>query len=135
MQSIVTLTSLIAFISYLGIGLALLIAAVVAVALVTPHRDFTLIRQGNTAASLAFSGTLIGIALPLQAAIAHAVSLIDAAVWGGLAALVQIVAYLLARAVVPGISRQITEDKISAGVLAAGISIAVGLLNAASMTP
>lgn len=135
MQSIVTLTSLIAFFSYLGIGLALLIAAVVAVALVTPHRDFTLIRQGNTAASLAFSGTLIGIALPLQAAIAHSVSLIDAAVWGGLAALVQIVAYLLARAMVPGISRQITEGKISAGVLAAGISIAVGLLNAASMTP
>ena len=45
------------------------------------------------------------------------------------------IAYLLARAVVGGISRQITENVSAAGVFAASTSIAVGLINAAAMTP
>lgn len=135
MNHLITAQSLAAFLAYFGTGLGVLIAAVVVVALITPHRDFTLIRQGNAAAATAFAGTLVGVALPLHAAISHSVNLADAAIWGAVATVVQIVAYLLARAVVGGVSRQITENTISAGIFAAGISIAVGLINAASMTP
>lgn len=135
MQHVITAESFTAFLAYFGTGLAILIAAVVLVALVTPHRDFTLIRQGNTAAATAFAGTLVGIALPLHAAIMHSVSLVDAAIWGGVAAVVQVVAYLLARLVVGGISRQITDNVAAAGIFSAGVSIAVGLVNASAMTP
>ncbi|MBP1473426.1 DUF350 domain-containing protein [Frateuria sp. MAH-13] len=135
MNHIITAESFVAFLAYFGTGLGVLIAAVVVVALITPHRDFTLIRQGNAAAATAFAGTLVGVALPLHAAISHSVNLADAAIWGAVATVLQIVAYLLARAVVGGVSRQITENTVSAGIFAAGISIAVGLINAASMTP
>ena len=135
MNAVITAQSFTAFLAFFGAGLGILILAVVAVALITPHRDFTLIRQGNVAASTAFGGTLIGLALPLHAAIIHSVSLADAAIWGLVAAVVQIIAYLLARAVVGGISKQITDNVSAAGIFAACTSIAVGLINAAAMTP
>lgn len=135
MNAVINAQSFTAFLAFFGAGLAILIIAVIAVALVTPHRDFTLIREGNVAASTAFGGTLIGLALPLHAAITHAVSLADAAIWGLIAAVVQVIAYLLARAVVGGISKQITDNVSAAGIFAASTSIAVGLINAAAMTP
>lgn len=135
MNTVIDAQTFTAFLAFFGAGLAILILAVIAVALVTPHRDFTLIREGNVAASTAFGGTLIGLALPIHAAITHSVSLADAAIWGLVAAVVQVVAYLLARAVVGGISRQITDNVSSAGIFAASTSIAVGLINAAAMTP
>lgn len=135
MSPVITAPSILEFLGYFGIGILLLLAAVAIVALITPHRDFTLIRQGNTAAATAFAGTLVGVAIPLQSAISHSVSLVDAIIWGGVATIIQVVAYLLARAVVGGISKQITDNVASAGIFAAGISIAVGMINAAAMTP
>ena len=135
MQAAITLDSFLAFLSYFGLGLGLLVAAVAVVALVTPHRDLTLIRNGNAAAATAFAGTLVGIALPLQAAISHSVSLVDATIWGGVCACVQIVAYVLARLVSSRISHQITDNVSAAGIFSAGVSISVGLINAAAITP
>jgi len=135
MQAAISAPSFIAFLTYFGLGLAVLIAAVAIVAMVTPHRDITLIRQGNTAAATAFAGSLIGIALPLHSAISHSSSLIDALIWGAVAAAIQVAAYLLARAISGRISHQITEGVGAAGVFSAGVSIAVGLINAAAMTP
>lgn len=135
MAPVITGDSLLDFVRYFAAGVVLLFAASGIVALITPHRDFTLIRQGNTAAATAFAGTLVGVAIPLQSAISHSVSLMDAVIWGGVASGIQVVAYLLARTMVGGISRQITDNVTSAGIFAAGVSIAVGLINAAAMTP
>lgn len=135
MNAVINAESFTAFAAYFGAGLGILILAVAVVSLITPHREFTLIRQGNLAASTAFGGTLIGLALPVHAAITHSVSLIDALIWGVVAVAVQTIAYFLARAVVRGISTQITDNVVAAGVFAASVSIAVGLINAAAMTP
>ena len=135
MQAAITTSSFLAFLTYFGIGLGVLIVAITIVTLVTPHRDITLIRQGNVAAATAFAGSLIGVALPLHAVISHSVSLLDALIWGAVAAAVQVVAYLIARAVSGRISSQITEGVSAAGVFSAGVAIAVGLVNAAAMTP
>jgi len=135
MNAPITTDSLLSFLAYFGTGLGVLIAAVIVVSLVTPHREFSLIRSGNAAAATAFAGTLVGLALPLHAAITHAVSLLDALVWGAASVVVQLVAYLLARLVSPQLSQQITDNQISAGVFAAGVSISIGLINAAAMTP
>ena len=121
--------------SFLGTGLGVLIVAVVLVTLVTPHKDFTLLRQGNVAAATALAGNLIGVALPLHSAITHSVSLVDALIWGVVACGIQVVAYLLANLVAGRISRQITDNVAAAGIFSAGVSIAVGLINAAAITP
>ncbi|HEY0332706.1 MAG TPA: DUF350 domain-containing protein [Stenotrophomonas sp.] len=131
----IDLQSLLAFLSYFGVGLGVLIASTVIVALITPHRDITLLRQGNAAAATALAGNLIGLALPLHSAISHSVSLVDALIWGVVAAAAQVVAYLLASVVAGRISRQITDNVVAAGIFSAGVSIAVGLINAAAITP
>ncbi len=89
----------------------------------------------NAAAATAFAGTLVGIALPLQAAITHSVSLADAMIWGAVSACIQVVAYALARLVSSRISHQITDNVSAAGIFSAGVSISVGLINAAAITP
>ena len=53
------------FLIYLATSGALLIAFMAAYMLATPQQDLALIRKGNVCASLVFSGTLIGFALPL----------------------------------------------------------------------
>ena len=131
----ISLESFLAFLSYFGLGLGVLAVAVLIVAVITPHRDFTLLRQGNAAAATALAGNLIGIALPLHSAISHSVSLVDALIWGAVAAVVQVVAYLLASLVAGQLSRQITGNVTAAGIFSAGVSIAVGLVNAAAITP
>ena len=131
----INLQSFLAFLSYFGTGLGVLIVAVVLVTLVTPHKDFTLLRQGNVAAATALAGNLIGVALPLHSAITHSVSLVDALIWGVVACGIQVVAYLLANLMAGRISRQITDNVAAAGIFSAGVSIAVGLINAAAITP
>ena len=131
----INLQSFLAFLSYFGTGLGVLIVAVVLVTMVTPHKDFTLLRQGNVAAATALAGNLIGVALPLHSAITHSVSLVDALIWGVVACGIQVVAYLLANLVAGRISRQITDNVAAAGIFSAGVSIAVGLINAAAITP
>lgn len=135
MDAPINAESFLAFLAYFGTGIGVLVAAVVVVAWTTPHHEFRLIRAGNSSAAIAFAGSLVGIALPVDAAISHSVSLLDALIWGAASALIQIVAYLAMRWVSPKLSQQITDNIPAAGIFAAGVSIAVGLINAAAMTP
>ena len=135
MDAPITAQSFLAFLAYFGTGLGVLVVAAIVVSLVTPHHEVRLIRSGNSAAATAFAGTLVGLALPLHAAISNSVSLLDALLWGAVSAAVQIGAYLLTRVVSPKLSHHITENGMAAGILSAGVSISIGLVNAAAMTP
>lgn len=135
MQQAITLDSFLAFLTYFGAGLAVLFVAAAIVLLVTPHSEIRLIRAGNSAAAVAFGGSLIGLALPIHSAISHSVSLLDALIWGVVAAVVQVLAFVIARAASGKLSRQIDEDVLSAGIFSAAIAISVGLVNAAAITP
>ena len=135
MDAPITAQSFLAFLAYFGTGLGVLVVAAIVVSLATPHHEVRLIRSGNSAAAMAFAGTLVGLALPLHAAISNSVSLLDALLWGAVSAAVQIVAYLLTRVVSPKLSHHITENDMAAGILSAGVSISIGLVNAAAMTP
>lgn len=135
MDAPINVESFLAFLAYFGTGIGVLAAAVVVIAWATPHHEFRLIRAGNSSAAIAFAGSLVGVSLPLDAAISHSVSLLDALIWGAVSALIQVVAYLVTRWVSPKLSQQITDNVPAAGIFAAGVSIAVGLINAAAMTP
>ncbi|MET0273871.1 MAG: DUF350 domain-containing protein [Phenylobacterium sp.] len=103
--------------------------------LVTPYRERELIRQGNVAAALALAGALIGYVLPLASALANTVSLFEFVAWAALAGIIQIVAFTVVRLVaMPDVKARIEAGEIAAAVYLMGISIAVGVLNAACMT-
>lgn len=135
MEQAITLQSFLAFLTYFGVGLGVLFAAVAIVLLITPHSEITLIRAGNSAAAVAFSGTLLGLALPIHAVIQHSVSALDALIWGLVAAVVQVLAYFIADFASRTLSKQINDGVLSAGIFSAAIAISVGLINAAAMTP
>jgi putative membrane protein len=101
---------------------------------VTPYREFALIRGGNAAAAASVSGSLLGFVLPLASAVIHSVNPWDMAIWAVVALVVQIVVYLVVRALMPGIVRHIPEGRVGAGVILGAVSLAAGILNAACMT-
>ena len=76
----------------------------------------------------------MGFVLPLASAIVHSVSLLDMAVWGLIALIIQLLAYLIARLLLPNLARDIPAGQIASGVFLAALSLAIGLLNAACMT-
>ncbi|WP_027912200.1 DUF350 domain-containing protein [Pseudomonas sp. URIL14HWK12:I7] len=102
---------------------------------VTPHKEFELIRSGNVAAAIALSGALIGFAIPASNVIAYSISLLDFVVWAVIAAVVQLLAFLVTSLVLKGASARIKNGEIAAGIYIAAVAISVGMLNAACMTP
>ena len=122
------------FIAYMATAVALTLFYVVVYIRVTPHPEIKLIRENNLAASLAFAGSLIGFCLPLASAISNSLSLVDCAVWGIVALIVQIVVFYLVCLPIPKISERIEKGEIASGLWLGVSSLAGGILNAASMT-
>ena len=122
------------FLAYLGTAVVLTLVYIVVYMWVTPHAEITLIRENNPAAALAFAGSLIGFCLPLANTIAGSVSLVDCAIWGLIALVVQILIYYAARVPMPKMSERIENGEMASGVWLGSASLAGGLLNAACMT-
>ena len=117
-------------------GLALVIEAIFAILYmaVTTHHEAALIRKGNTAAAISFGGALLGFTLPLASAIIHSVSLLDMAVWSVIALVVQLAVFKVVDFLLRRISHHIEEGNVAAGITLASVSLAIGMVNAASMT-
>lgn len=102
---------------------------------ITPYNEKALIRAGNVTAAIALAGALIGYALPLASALSHTISLPEFAAWATVAGVVQISAFSIVRLVaLRDVQVRVENNEIAIGVYLAGISIVVGLLNAACMT-
>jgi putative membrane protein len=67
--------------------------------------------------------------------IAYSISLLDFVVWAVIAAVVQLLAFLMTSLVLKGVSERIRQGELAAGIYVAAVAISVGLLNAACMTP
>lgn len=125
------------FLVFFVSALFLIVSFLYLYALVTPYDDYELIfKENNIAASLSFGGAIIGVALPIYSAVENSISYFDFLIWGVIAILIQLsFAFIVTR-----ISGKYSfKEKISEGVVATGIlmtflSIAIGLINAASMS-
>ena len=129
-----SLAGLPAFISYFFLSLALLVVFLAVYLAVTPYRELTLIRQGNIAAAISLGGAVIGFVLPLARAVTQSVSMLDLVAWGGAALVVQVVVFLLVGVLLPRLTAAVKDGQVAAAVLLASLAVAVGVLNAASMT-
>jgi putative membrane protein len=122
------------FLAYFGSGVVLILLFSAVYSMVTPQREFTLIKEGNCAAATAFIGGLIGFSLPLASAAANSVSIADFIIWAVIGAIVQLFAFGVAAATQSGLATRITQGNMAAGLWAGGIALVVGLLNAACMS-
>lgn len=122
------------FLAYFAVAIVLVLIFIGLYTWITPHSEMDLIRANNPAAALAFGGALIGFALPLSSAITHSLSLLDCAIWGAVALVVQVLTFTVLRFSIKQLPERIHNGEIATGVLSAAAAIAVGLINAACMS-
>ena len=124
-----------AYLGYMAVALGLLVAAVTIYSFVTPHRELRLIRSGNTAAACSLLGMILGQAIALSAAVRYAGSISDLVLWGVTALFFQLACFFAIRILLPDLRQGIENDTLSYGLFLGGCSSAVGLINAACLTP
>jgi putative membrane protein len=122
------------FFLYAAIGVALSFIFTVIYIRITGHDEIALIREGNASAALALGSSIVGFAMPLSKAIAQASSVPDCVLWGAVALIVQLLAYGLARTLIPHLSDKIAKNTLATAIILAAISLTAGMLNSASMT-
>lgn len=122
------------FLAYLGVSIVLLAAFVAIYIRVTPYHEVQLIREGNMAASFALSGSILGFVVALASAIQHSANLVDMAVWGVIALVVQVGAFVVVKMLIPSVTRDIPAGNGAQGFFLGSLSLAVGLLSAACMS-
>ena len=127
-------TAIVAHLAYFGIAMVATVVFVAIYVTVTPHREFTLIRQGNIAAAISLGGALLGYIIPLAKAVSQSESMADMLLWSGVALVAQLVAYGISRLILPTLSADVDSGKAASGIFMAAMSVSIGLLNAAAMT-
>ena len=134
-QLIENLAELPEFLAYFAVSLFMMIVFIAVYTTVTRHSEIELIKENSVAAAVAFSGAMIGFALPLASAMISSRTILEVIIWGVVALIVQIVVYLLVRLPMPRVSERIEKNEIAAGIWLGASSLTAGILNAASMTP
>lgn len=99
----------------------------------TPFHEFALINQGNVAAGVVAMGTLIALSLPIAATLASSHVVLDIVLWGLVALIIQLVAFVLTTRLIPGLPAQVERGNVAAGLLIIGIQNAVAIVNAGAM--
>ena len=122
------------FLAFFVVSLVLMILFIAVYTNVTRHSEIKLIKENSVAAAIAFSGSIIGFALPLASAMISSRTILEMIIWGVVALIVQIVVYFLVRLPMPRVSERIENNEIAAGIWLGASSLTAGILNAASMT-
>ena len=122
------------FVRYVVVAFALAGLFMLIYVMITPWREFRLIRAGNTSAAIALVGALLGFCLPLANTIRQLADLVDVVLWSLVALAVQVVVHLVMRLALPDLKRAVEADEMAAGITAAGFSVCFGLINAACLT-
>lgn len=137
MESILhSLSGLASFAIYFALSLVILLVFKFIYLLVTPHDELKLVKEKkSSAAAIGFIGALIGFSLALGSAASNSVSIVDFVIWGIVALIAQIIAFAIVRfLLMPKLVERINNDEVAAGIMLAGVSVSVGILNAACMT-
>lgn len=111
----------------------MLILASTTYILLTPWKELALVRGGNGAAGLALAGAIIGLAIPLASCLASSVGLIDLAIWGLVALLMQLIAYRVVDLLLSDIPKRIENDEAGAAIVLIATKLAVAMLLAAGL--
>ncbi len=124
------LNAVFAFLTYLGTAVVLLAAFVFIYIRFTPYKEFELIAQNNDAAAIALAGAVLGFTFPLLSSIYYTQSIPEMALWAAITCVVQLCVFIVLRKQ----AKRIEEGHISSAIMVATFSIAVGLLNAVSIS-
>ncbi len=113
-------------------GLMLLLASTVYV-LLTPWKELSLVRSGNTAAGVALSGAILGLAIPIASTLASSMTIEGLLIWGAIALLMQLITYRVVDLILRDIPRRIANDEIGAATLLAAAKLSTAMILASGL--
>lgn len=120
--------------THLAVTIALLVLGATLYALLTPWKEVALIREGNSAAAVAFAGVLVGLAVPLAVSLSVSTSIRDIVIWGVATVVLQLFVFRLVDMLLTGLPQRIREGEVSAAVLLVGAKLATALILAAALS-
>ncbi|MFM8819139.1 MAG: DUF350 domain-containing protein [Phenylobacterium sp.] len=113
--------------------LTILVAGAAMYVALTPHREIALIREGNSAAAVSLSGVLLGMALPLSAAMTVSASVLEVILWGAPTVVFQLLVFRLVDLLLKGLPERIQHGEMSAAALLTGAKLASAVVLAAAV--
>ena len=122
------------YLKYFGVALVMLTVFALVYTRITPIRELTAIQEGNVACALSLSGALVGFCITLVSSMMQSVGMLSFVIWGLAAAVIQILVYFVATHLVPNANQHLENNNIAVGVLFFGLSVSIGILNAASLS-
>lgn len=120
---------------HIVVSIAMLLVAAAIYIVLTPHKEISLVRAGNSAAAVDLGGVLVGLAIPLAFSLKGSTSLTDVALWGVATVAVQLLVFRLVDLVLPGLPQRIRDGEMAAAALLVGAKIATALIVAAAVAP
>ena len=122
------------YLKYFGVALLMLVVFAFAYLKITPARELELIKNGNVACALSLSGAMIGFCITLVSSMLHSVGMLSFMIWGLAAAVIQILVYFAATNLIKDANQELLNNNVAVGVLFFGLSVSIGILNAASLS-
>lgn len=116
-----------------GLTVLILFLGAALYVLLTPHKEITLIREGNSAAAISLGGVMLGLSIPLAMSLHASNSLIEIGIWGASTVAVQLLVFRVVDLVLRGLPQRIQEGEISAAALLVGAKLATALILAAAV--
>lgn len=116
-----------------GVTLVMLILGAALYALLTPHKEITLIREGNSAAALSLGGVFVGLAIPLAVSLRASTSVTEIVIWGAATIAVQLLVFRITDMLLKGLPERIHEGEVAAAALLVGAKLGVALILAAAV--
>ncbi|HEY2753684.1 DUF350 domain-containing protein [Phenylobacterium sp.] len=117
-----------------GITVVILFAAAALYIMLTPHKEITLIREGNTAAAVSLAGVLVGLATPLAVSLKASTTIVELALWGVAITLVQLLIFRVVDLVLHGLPSRIQDGEMAAAAMLVGAKLATALILAAAVS-
>jgi len=118
---------------HFSVTVAILFLAAAIYVVLTPHKEITLIREGNTAAAVSLGGVLVGLAIPLAVSLKASTTLIELALWGAATMVVQMLIFRLVDLVLRGLPRRIQDGEMAAAAMLVGAKLSTALILAAAV--
>jgi len=117
-----------------GVTVVILFVASAVYLVLTPHKEITLIREGNSAAATSMAGVMVGLAIPLAVSLKASTSLIELALWGAATVLVQLLIFRVVDLVLHGLPKRIQDGEMAAATMLVGAKLATALILAAAVS-
>lgn len=117
-----------------AVTLVMLIAGTAVYAMLTPHKEIALIRDGNAAAAVSLGGVMVGLAIPLSVSLNASTSVLDIFLWGVATIAVQLLVFRLVDLVLRGLPQRIQDGELAAAALLVAAKVATALILAAAVS-